>query len=90
MGRVDRVGYVIAAILVLASVFAGEVLSFVWLIYRSIGRVDIPLAYQDYMNIMTNNPRNLIVTAIFALVGAWIGVSSLSRMEKDTKVETIR
>ncbi len=90
MGRVDRVGQVISAILVLASVFAGEVLSLVWLIYRSIGRVDVPLAYQDYMNIMTNNPRNLIVTAIFALAGAWIGVSSLSKMEKDTKVEAIR
>ncbi len=89
MGRVDRVGYVIAALLVLASIFAGEVLSYIWFVGRATGRLDVPMAYNAYMNILLNNPRTLIFTVIFALTGVWIGVASLSKMEKDTTREGI-
>ncbi|MBN2223832.1 MAG: hypothetical protein JW765_04060 [Deltaproteobacteria bacterium] len=89
MGRVDRAGYVIAAVLVLASIFAGEVLSYFWLIGRATGRPDLSMAYHAYMNILINNPRNLIYTVLFALTGVWIGVASLSKMESNTKREEI-
>lgn len=83
MGRVDRIGYVIAAVLVLASIFAGELLANIWFIGKATGRLDTAMAYHGYMNIMMNNPRTLIFTVIFALAGVWIGVSTLSKMEKD-------
>jgi hypothetical protein len=83
MGRVDRIGYVIAAVLVLASIFAGEILANIWFISKATGRLDTSLAYHGYMNIMMNNPRTLIFTIIFALAGVWIGVATLSKMEKD-------
>lgn len=89
MGRVDRTGYVIAAVFVLASIFAGEMLSYVWFIGRATGRLDVSMAYHAYMNILLNNPRNLIFTVIFALTGVWIGVASLSKLEKDTKHDGI-
>ncbi len=85
MGRVDRIGYVIAAVLVLASIFAGEILANIWFIGKATGRLDTSLAYHGYMNIMMNNPRTLIFTIIFALAGVWIGVATLSKMEKDAK-----
>ncbi len=85
MGRVDRIGYVIAAVLVLASIFAGEILANIWFIGKATGRLDTSLAYHGYMNIMMNNPRTLIFTVIFALAGVWIGVATLSKMERDAK-----
>jgi hypothetical protein len=87
MGRVDRVGHVMAGILVLTSIFAGEFLAYIWFIGRATGRLNVSMAYNAYMNILMNNPRNLILTVIFALAGVWIGVATLSRMEKDTKIE---
>ena len=90
MGRVDRVGYVIAGLLVLASIVAGDILSYTWFIGRATGRLDVSMAYHAYMNILVNNPRNLLLTVVFALVGVWVGVLALSRMEKDTKIETVR
>jgi hypothetical protein len=89
MGRVDRVGYVIAAVLVLASIFAGEILANIWFIGRATGRLDTSLAYHGYMNILLNNPRTLIFTAIFALAGVWVGVATLTKMEKDARADDI-
>jgi hypothetical protein len=83
IGRVDRLGYVVAAVLVLASIFAGELLAYIWFIGRATGRLDTTMAWHAYVNILLNNPDNLVYTVIFALAGVWIGVATLSKMEKD-------
>lgn len=89
IGTVDRLGYGIAAVLVLASIFTGEILAYIWFIGRATGRLDVGMAYQAYMNILMNNPKNLIFTVIFALTGVWIGVATLGKMEKDTKADDL-
>jgi hypothetical protein len=90
MGRIDGIGYVIAGVLVLASIFAGDVLSYVWLIDKATGRLNFPMAYHAYLNILLNNPENLVLTVIFALAGVAVGIGALRAMEKNTNLDKLR
>jgi hypothetical protein len=82
MGRVNRVGYVITAILVLMAVFTGEVMALAWPVFKKTGSIDLVTAVRMYLDIATNSPRALIV-ALLALVGAWAGAAYLEKMESD-------